>query len=170
MPRCAACNTVILWGSVSDDRGRKFCNQTCLSNGMAARVQQELPAEIVEHELIKLHQGPCPICQGPGPVDVCRSHFAQSFLIVTRWGSKPIVSCRKCGRKAQLQSLLTTTVMGWWGFPWGLLVTPVQIARNIGGLTSGGPNPLKPSKELEHIVRAGVGQYVYTGKGDRSSD
>ena len=49
----------------------------------------------------------------------------------------PQISCRRCGLKSQAAGAAFPLVLGWWGFPWGLVVTPVQIGRNIGGMTSG---------------------------------
>lgn len=42
--------------------------------------------------------------------------------------------------------------VGWWGFPWGLLFTPVQLGRNIVGLVRS-PDATKPSTQLEAMVR-----------------
>ena len=38
------------------------------------------------------------------------------------------------------------------GFPWGLLVTPVQIGRNVYGIACP-PKASKPSPQLENVVR-----------------
>ena len=51
-----------------------------------------------------------------------------------------------------MRALLSSTLLGWWGFPWGLLVTPMQIARNISALTRR-PDPLTPSPELLRAAR-----------------
>jgi hypothetical protein len=51
-----------------------------------------------------------------------------------------------------LVAIATSSVLGWWGFPWGLLVTPVQIARNIVGLFAT-PDPASPSRALTDLVR-----------------
>jgi hypothetical protein len=59
--------------------------------------------------------------------------------------------------KSQLLSLLGCLVLGWWGFPWGLLVTPVQVVRNIAGMVSG-PDPGRPSERLETIVRGVIAE------------
>jgi len=42
--------------------------------------------------------------------------------------------------------------LGWWGFPWGLLLTPIQIGRNVFGMVRP-PEPSKASSQLEKIVR-----------------
>jgi hypothetical protein len=54
--------------------------------------------------------------------------------------------------KAQLGDTLFSLVLGWWGFPWGLIMTPVQVSRNLAGMfRSSGENG--PSPELERAVR-----------------
>src|SRR5689334_10339093 len=32
-----------------------------------------------------------------------------------------------------LPATLTTLVMGWWGFPWGLIRTPIALVENLSG-------------------------------------
>ena len=46
--------------------------------------------------------------------------------------------------------LLFSGVFGWWGFPWGLVMTPVQLARNLVELT-GGPKSDAPSALLQEF-------------------
>jgi hypothetical protein len=57
--------------------------------------------------------------------------------------------------KSQLTGTAFSLVLGWWGFPWGLLFTPVQTARNIAGMVSP-PEPSKPSPQLEKIIRMAI--------------
>ena len=45
---------------------------------------------------------------------------------------------------------------GWWGFPFGLIMTPVQVMRNLAGIF-GGPNPASPSPALEKLIRRRLG-------------
>jgi hypothetical protein len=45
--------------------------------------------------------------------------------------------------------------LGWWGFPWGLIMTPVQIGKNIFGIVKS-PDDSKPSEKLENLVRANI--------------
>jgi hypothetical protein len=54
--------------------------------------------------------------------------------------------------KRQLGAALLDGVVGWWGFPWGLIMTPVQIVRNVVDMI-GGPKASQPSSMLERIVR-----------------
>ncbi|HEY2760888.1 MAG TPA: hypothetical protein VGI75_09095, partial [Pirellulales bacterium] len=101
----------------------------------------------------KLHSGSCANCSGPGPVDVHTSHWVFSALIFTRWRSSSLVCCQACGSKAKWKALLSSAATGWWGFPWGLVVTPVQIIRNVNELIRA-PNPAKPSAKMVNLVRS----------------
>lgn len=84
--------------------------------------------------------------------DVHKSYRVWSALLLTSWKTSPRVSCRSCGVKAQLGDTVFSLVLGWWGFPWGFVMTPVQIARNIAALIGGGKDAAAPSAELERIV------------------
>jgi hypothetical protein len=43
-------------------------------------------------------------------------------------------------------------LLGWWGLPFGALVTPVQLIRNVLDLLR--PGVQAPSKELRRVVCA----------------
>ena len=67
----------------------------------------------------------------------------------------PKVCCRSCGIKSQIGNTIFSLVLGWWGFPWGFIMTPVQIGRNIIGIVKG-PDDSKPSDKLENLVRISI--------------
>jgi hypothetical protein len=58
--------------------------------------------------------------------------------------------------KSQLGGVLFSLVLGWWGFPWGIILTPVQIGRNIAGMC-GGPDSSRPSAALRKLVQVNLG-------------
>ena len=111
-----------------------------------------VPATIVQEVALQIRNGGCPVCRQAKPVDVFESHSAWSIVILTSWNSTPQLSCRSCATKKQLGALLLTGLVGWWGFPFGLIITPVQIIRNIAGLCSG--MPAQPSKRLMEIAES----------------
>jgi hypothetical protein len=41
------------------------------------------------------------------------------------------VRCQSCGRKHQLRANGYSGAFGWWGIPFGLIITPIQIMRNF---------------------------------------
>lgn len=58
---------------------------------------------------------------------------------------------RSCARKRQAGDALFSLVLGWWGFPWGLIMTPVQIGRNVVGMFRN-VDSTGPSENLERAV------------------
>lgn len=151
MARCDYCNSYILFGGERKS-GRTFCNDDCLQEGRLMLAADRLPQHIVDAAVDETHQGECPLCHGPGPVDVHTSHSVWSIIALTSWRSTPNVCCRSCGRQKQLTGLLTSGLLGWWGFPWGLIYTPIQISRNLSGIF-GGPDPDVPTEQLETMTR-----------------
>jgi hypothetical protein len=113
-------------------------------------IESQAAENYIREQVRIIHQGKCPKCNGHGPVDVHKSYWVWSALLFTRWGSSANICCRKCGRTEQLNAGLLSLVLGWWGFPWGLIMTPIQIIQNLVGLL-GGPSDAQPSENL-HIA------------------
>ncbi|MFO0946564.1 MAG: hypothetical protein U1D30_11535 [Planctomycetota bacterium] len=59
-------------------------------------------------------------------------------------------------------------LFGWWGFPWGLVFTPLQIYRNVRGILSP-PDSRVPSPELEYVVRQKLAERVAEASKRRQS-
>ncbi len=161
MAKCDYCgSTVFLRGKA--DGAHRFCSDQCRRLGKALALLELVPKEFVEDELCALHRGPCPRCQGPGPVDVHLCHQIWSALVFTSWSNELRICCRACARKGQLRSLIFSLLLGWWGIPWGPLFTPVQAIRNLLGML-GGPSPFRPSARLEKLVRIDVASRLTEG-------
>lgn len=158
MPRCSSCGTVIVFGGVREDDAR-YCNEKCRGQGFLAAVARQIPEELVAQRLEEVHQGACPKCGGPGPIDVHTAHTIWSAVWFTSLKQKPQVSCRACGIKAGFGGILFCGIFGWWGFPWGFLLTPVQIIRNVVGIFSP-PDPDLPTEKLENVVRGHLAEQV----------
>ena len=155
MASCGYCGTTILFGGVRDG-AQRYCNNKCHQNAYVLRVAQTIPPEVVERQVEEVFRGNCPRCRGLGPIDVHKVHRVWSALVLTSWSSSGQVSCRSCATKSQLGGLFYCLFLGWWGFPWGLVMTPVQIARNVMGICAG-PDPSKPSGELRKLVQVNLG-------------
>ncbi len=154
MASCAYCDGFILFGGVKDGEQR-FCNAKCAAKGQVLRVASALPVDQVEKQVRAIHAGNCPKCGGAGPVDVHTSHRAMSALVVTQWSSHPLVSCVSCGTKAQLRDSAITLLLGWWGLPWGVVMTPVQLGKNIYGMLKK-PDPREPTAALHRVVSSNM--------------
>ncbi len=118
-----------------------------------------IPPELVQFEIERIHSGNCPVCKGPGPVDVYYSRWVRSFIVATQWGSSSALSCRPCRNKKWLQDTTTTVAMGWWGFPSGIVLTPIVLLRN-GWEFYCGPKASRPSKRLHPVASARLGATV----------
>ena len=151
MAACSYCSSTILFGGKRDGSLR-FCNDKCLVANRLIQASQQIPESTVQALVQTLHGGTCPKCHGSGPVDVFKSYRVWSAFVITSWKNIPQVSCRRCGTKSQLQSLGFSLLFGWWGLPWGLVMTPVQVGRNLVGLLRS-HDPYHPSPDLERIAR-----------------
>lgn len=151
MATCDSCGSTILFGGKRDANGR-FCNAKCQAQGGLLARAKQVPDATVREQVWKTHQGMCPKCGGPGPVDVYTAHKVWSALLLTKWTSTPQISCRACGRKSQWAGVGFSLVLGWWGFPWGLVMTPIQIGRNLAGIGRAA-DASTPSPQLEKTIR-----------------
>jgi hypothetical protein len=168
MAKCDNCSKTILFGGKKLD-GLRFCNDECLELGYLQIEARAIPDDIVFEAARELHMGLCPVCSGNGPIDVHTSHEVWSLFIMTSWKSLPRLSCRSCGVKRQVGGLLFSTIAGWWGFPWGLFMTPLQISKNIGGLAKP-PDPLQPSDEMLSMVRLNIAENLILDEQEKAED
>jgi hypothetical protein len=155
MAKCGFCGSTIFMGGVRAGATR-FCNNKCCQDSKALGFSSIIPADVLERRLEEVWRGNCPKCRGLGPIDVHRIHEVWSDLVLTRWSTKAQLSCRSCATKRQLGGLGFSLLFGWWGFPWGLVLTPVQITRNVKGIFRG-PDSSGPSAELRKMVLINLG-------------
>ena len=154
MAKCAYCGSLIVFGGTRMN-GMRFCNSKCQRNGYALVVSREIPKEVVESHAGEIHRGLCPKCQGSGPIDVHMSYRVYSLFVFSSWSTRQHICCRSCGVKKQIGDALFSFLFGWWGFPWGFIMTPVQVARNLVGAIKS-PDETRPSEKLQNIVRLNI--------------
>jgi len=111
-----------------------------------------VPADLLEREVEAVYRANCPKCNLPRPVDLHKFHEVLSFVVLTRWTTKQQLSCFSCARKRQVGAIALSLVAGWWGFPFGLILTPVQVTRNIIEMCSQRPTS-QPSANLRRVIR-----------------
>ncbi|MDQ8190505.1 hypothetical protein [Roseibacillus persicicus] len=155
MANCAYCGTSILFGGVSDGP-RRYCNNDCHVAGYFVSLASQIPPAKLDEMVHATRVGQCPKCGKAGsPVDVYMAHRIWSALILTSWSSQPEVSCKSCATKRQLRAIAFSGTLGWWGFPWGLIGTPVQIIRNFSAMAA---KPKRDSPLLRKHVQVVLGQ------------
>lgn len=135
------------------DAGQRFCSQRCLRN---ARLLEKAVAfsqtEIYSHAHNIKHSA-CPICsQHNTKVEVRHAYRIWSAGVVSNWSEHTRVCCLACGRRANLKSIGFCLMRGWWGLPWGLLITPMQILANCLEMFKSRTTDM-PSEELLQAAR-----------------
>lgn len=160
MSTCEYCGKTILFGGVRDN-GAHFCNQQCRQKAVEQILSNEIPQKVVDQQATEIHKGLCPICNGSGPVDVHLSYRVYSVVFFTSWKTRQNICCRNCARKKQIGDLVFSFLLGWWGFPFGLIITPVQIVRNIFAILRG-PDQTWSSNQLRVLVKASIATRLAT--------
>jgi hypothetical protein len=159
MAKCAYCSSTLLFGGKKEGEFR-FCNEECRRKGRVLLLAHEIPDDVVKQHTYEIHGGACPRCkQRRGPVDVHTSHKVWSMILMTSWSSVPQISCRSCGVKSMLSATASSLLLGWWGVPWGIFITPVQIGKNVWGLLRNDESA-QPSTKLEQMVRVSLASYA----------
>lgn len=63
---------------------------------------------------------PCQLC-GATPARVNAYMWITSFVLLTRHAEYEALLCRGCSTKQALKEQAKSGLLGWWGFPWGLM-------------------------------------------------
>jgi hypothetical protein len=80
----------------------------------------------------KLRKIPCPICnQTHKKLNGTIAYTVKSFVFFSSFAKKPIIACPECLDRENNNSITSTLLLGWWGFPLGILKTPIYIYRNM---------------------------------------
>ena len=168
MTTCANCGQLILFGGVKHGTST-YCNQQCFEATSPLRMLLNLvPDDAVESALTEIHQGECPCCGGPGPVDMHFSYRVMSFLAVTRYQTIPKISCSSCAAKAKIGNFFVTLLLGLWG-PFGFLITPVYLYKNFHAWVFP-PAVDVPSEHLREYIRFNLAQQIATQVAEKKDD
>ena len=148
---CPTCGKTVLFGGVKDAK-RRYCSKKCYEADEINRVAAQIPNEHVERLAHELRNGICPKCKGHGPIDIHKSHSVYSVIIYTKYETHELLLCKKCATKQQTIDLIASLLLGWWGIPFGLIITPIQIIRNVISMSQN-PGINGPSDDLKERAR-----------------
>ena len=151
MAKCAYCNKFIIGGKKQG--ALRFCNDQCHQKGFLVSVAEEVAPEVIAQRVDEIRQQDCPDCSGNGPVDLSISYTAWSIVVMTSWKDHPRLSCSACGKKAIWKGIAFTSLFGWWGFPFGIVVTPWQIINGLKALKKLPHSQHQPSDDLQQMVK-----------------
>jgi hypothetical protein len=74
----------------------------------------------------------CPVCGSSSErLNATLTSEVMSFIFFTQFKKTIKIGCGHCLDKANENALIKSAVLGWWGFPWGVIRTPGAIASNI---------------------------------------
>jgi hypothetical protein len=149
MAKCEVCGARILFGPVRQG-AREYCSNGCRDKGLAATAAAELPAGFVFEKAREAASSPCVHCGGDGPIDVHHAHWVWSALAFSRFNTTTKICCGRCGRRERFKAIAFNSLLGWWGFPWGVFGTPAQILRNLSGPKASRDG--EPSREMVALV------------------
>jgi hypothetical protein len=155
MAGCAYCGSTILFGGVRSG-SQRFCDRKCAQKAAITEAVKRLPGDAIEQAITEIRRGNCPKCGGLGPIDARRYFEVWSALFMTRWSSKTQVSCHSCATRRSLGAIAYCLLLGWWGFPWGLVMTPAQITRNLKAMRERSTDS-QPSRTLRNYAMTQLG-------------
>lgn len=156
MAHCEYCGTLVLFGGFSSDPFCACCDY-CRRQIEFREVGERISDDLVLQYTKQIHQSACPRCHRPGPVDMHSYFYIFSVMVLTIRRTVQIICCRRCAVKRQIGGLIFSSIAGWWGMPFGLIFTPVQIYSNLAWLLDP-PDPSRPSSWLYDYVRLRIAE------------
>lgn len=152
MGPCYTCGKTVAFGGVKD-HGFRFCSKQCRTyKAPQLKALSAISDSSVEAEALRIREGACARCGEQGGVDIQKSAFVWSAIIITKMKEDKFVGCAKCARKAQAKASLGTLLVGWWGIPFGIIATPTAIVINLVLMLTSGTKA-HPSKNLKSYAR-----------------
>lgn len=74
---------------------------------------------------------PCPICHSSSQrLNAALTSKVISFLVITTWKKQFAIACPTCLDKLNRDASISTALLGWWGFPWGIIRTIQALIAN----------------------------------------
>lgn len=135
MRSCSYCETQFWFGGKADGSAR-YCNEECFVNGKFLFLANSLPPHLVTEHVNEIRNSKCPVCGKTARLDAYISYKVWSALLITNSSTHTKLSCEMCANKENRTSSIYSFFVGWWGIPWGIIMTPIQIARNIREILS----------------------------------
>ena len=148
---CPSCGNSVLFGGIKEGN-KRYCSKKCFQLDEINRIAAKIPDNIVDALVVKLHDGHCPKCHGAGPIDIHKSYSIYSVVIYTKWKTIEHLLCKKCATKQQVSDLAGSLLLGWWGIPFGILITPIISLSNVIAMMKS-PGKKGPTKSLKRWAR-----------------
>ncbi|MCR8558625.1 hypothetical protein KXD93_13295 [Mucilaginibacter sp. BJC16-A38] len=98
----------------------------------AAEVQtKEVKASDLADYTEMLRNLPCPFCNGVGEkLNATIVANVVSLVVFTHYRKEVKIGCPQCLNKQNNNAMIKTALLGWWGFPFGIIRTPQALILN----------------------------------------
>lgn len=107
----------------------------------------------------------CPSCQTNSKMlNGTLVSEVMSFIFFTQYKKQIKVACPSCLDKANNNALFLTSLVGWWGIPWGIIKTIQAIGNNLKSKRTNHID--SPNDYLRSFVLSKIGQFE-TYKNDK---
>ena len=138
---------------------------TGLLRAVEAQNQEKYTVEQIDYYCQLIRDLDCPACGSTGiRLNATMAMEVMSFLVFTHHSKKLHVACPACLDKANNNALAKSVILGWWGFPWGIVRTIQAITHNVSNKKT---NHLDtPNDILRGFALSSIGQ-LETYKDDR---
>lgn len=157
---CDFCGSSARFSALLDE-GQRFCSKACLRNARLLEVSEDISKEEIHDHALRIKNSACPEChQSSSKTEVRRCYRVWSVGIFTQWTNRTHICCHSCGRKTNLGSLMFCALFGWWGIPWGIIMTSAQILANVTEMFKPLANPA-PSEALIQAARLDLAAKLY---------
>ena len=102
-----------------------------LNKGIEAQTKEPTKEEIEQIKL-KISKLACPECgQTYSPLIGTIIREVKSFVLFTHYKKTPLILCQSCADKKRKKAMISTALLGWWGFPSGLFRTPEALISSL---------------------------------------
>jgi hypothetical protein len=155
MGRCAACNSTILMGGESLYRWQ-FCDDACRESFKIALADELVEPALIKQQVDEVFNGPCPICQKPGPLDCYSATKITGMLVMFSMNSERRICCAHCGRMGRLSAFVHCLFLGWWS-PKAAICNIFVLPTNLIAIPFV-RTPRQPSADLIGMVKASMGE------------
>lgn len=157
--KCDFCGNSIYFSAIKDE-GQKFCSKQCLHNARMLELAIDIPDNLILDNAEAIRNGHCPVCNHQNSINEVRKYYwVWSAVYFTRWGSRNRISCKKCAVKKNFSSIMSSFLLGWWGVPWGIIITPSQIISNLVAILQ--KNKQEVSEELIQTAKILLAEKVH---------
>lgn len=123
--------------------------------GLERQLKKATPQELLEYSAI-IQKLPCPGCGMTSHLNGGITKATMSFILFTKTSVNMHICCGTCLKKARANANTKTILLGWWGFPWGIIKSIQALTYN--SKISGAINNTEPSPVLLQFINENIGR------------